>query len=242
MVLSIGREPRNWDRLDKHCHRNLPHARKIRGHACAAGRPLKHASMSPSPLILGSTSRYRRQLLERLGLPFEVKAPTCDEEALKDPTLSPQALAEFLAAAKAASIAIGLPQAVVIGSDQVAAFEDTDGWHIIGKPGTVDKAVSQLSRLSGRSHVLITAIVVQQGTRIERHTDITTLTMRTLTIAQLHRYVVADLPLDCAGAYKLEARGISLFSSIKSADHSAIIGLPLIELTRILTTFGYVIP
>ena len=203
---------------------------------------LKHATMSQPPLILGSTSRYRRQLLERLGVPFQVMAPTCDEEALKDPALQPQQLAEYLAAAKADSIATNQPQAVVIGSDQVAAYEDTDGWHIIGKPGTVEKAVAQLARLSGRTHVLITAMVVQQGSLIQRHTDITTLTMRTLTTTELSRYVAADMPLDCAGAYKLEARGISLFSSIESADHSAITGLPLIALTRILSGFGYAIP
>jgi septum formation protein len=193
-------------------------------------------------LILGSTSPYRKQLLERLGLPFQVMAPTCDEDALKDPRLTPQALAEHLAEAKAASLSRSHPHAVIIGSDQVAAYRDEHGWHILGKPGTPEKAVAQLSRLAGRSHVLITAMVVHHGTTKLHHTDITTLTMRALDHAALTRYVAADNPIDCAGAYKLEARGISLFSSIESADHSAITGLPLIALTGMLSALGYACP
>jgi septum formation protein len=193
-------------------------------------------------LILASTSRYRRQLLARLGLDFQVCAPTCDEEALKDPRLSPQALAEHLAAAKAASVASLNPKAVVIGSDQVAAFSDSQGWYILGKPGTPERAAKQLAQLSGRQHVLITAVVVQMGEKIMRHTDTTTLTMRTLSAAEIARYIAADQPLDCAGAYKLEARGITLFNRIISDDHSAITGLPLMAVTRLLGEFGYALP
>lgn len=196
----------------------------------------------PSTLILASTSRYRRALLERLGVPFTAVSPACDEEALKDPRLSPQALAEFLAEAKAASIAVQQPAAVVIGSDQLAAVEVNGRWTILGKPGTVAKAVDQLALLSGRTHVLITAMVVARGTERWRHTDITRLTMRQLDRAALERYVVADQPLDCAGAYKLECRGVTLFDVIDSADASAITGLPLLALTRILAGLGYAIP
>lgn len=196
----------------------------------------------PSTLILASTSRYRRALLERLGLPFTALAPACDEDALKDPRLAPQALAEFLAEAKAASIAVQQPTAVVIGSDQLAAVEVDDRWTILGKPGTAAKAVDQLALLSGRTHVLITAMVVARGAERWRHTDVTRLTMRQLDRAALERYVAADQPLDCAGAYKLECRGVALFTAIDSADASAITGLPLLALTRILAELGYAIP
>jgi septum formation protein len=196
----------------------------------------------PSTLILASTSRYRRALLERLGVPFTAVAPACDEDALKDPRLAPQALAEFLAEAKAASIARQQPAAVVIGSDQLAAVEVAGAWTILGKPGTATKAVDQLALLSGRTHVLITAMVVARGNERWRHTDITRLTMRQLDRPALERYVAADQPLDCAGAYKLECRGITLFETIDSADASAITGLPLLALTRILAGLGYAIP
>ncbi len=196
----------------------------------------------PPPLILASTSRYRRALLERLGVPFNTVSPACDEEALKDPRLAPQALAEHLAEAKAASIANQQPQAVVIGSDQLAAIEIDGAWTILGKPHTAERAVEQLVLMSGRTHVLITAMVVARGAERWRHTDLTRLTMRRLDRAALERYVAADQPLDCAGAYKLECRGIALFAAIESADASAITGLPLLALTRILADCGYAIP
>lgn len=198
--------------------------------------------MSIPPLILASTSRYRRALMERLGVPFQAVSPACDEDALKDPALAPQALAEFLAEAKAASIAAQRPEAVVIGSDQLAAVERDGVWTILGKPGTPERAVDQLALLSGRTHVLITALVVAHGAERWRHTDLTRLTMRTLERSALARYVAADQPLDCAGAYKLECRGIALFAHITSEDSSAITGLPLLALTRILAGLGYAIP
>lgn len=196
----------------------------------------------PSTLILASTSRYRRALLERLGVPFTTVAPACDEDALKDPRLAPQALAEFLAEAKAASIARQQPGAVVIGSDQLAAVEVAGTWNILGKPGSAAKAVDQLAMMNGRTHVLITAMVVARGAERWRHTDVTRLTMRRLDRQALERYVAADQPLDCAGAYKLECRGIGLFETIESADASAITGLPLLALARILAGLGYAIP
>ena len=191
-----------------------------------------------TPLILASTSRYRRALLDRLGLAYTAVPPACDEEALKDPALPPQALADKLAEAKARSLQATVPEAVIIGSDQICA---RDG-EILHKPGTAERAVAQLLRLQGGGHQLITALVVVHGTRIWRHTDVTTLTMRPLDRAALERYVAADQPLDCSGAYKLEQRGIGLFSVIESADSSAIVGLPLLALTRILGEAGYQIP
>ncbi len=187
------------------------------------------------PLILASTSRYRRALLERLGLPFTAVAPACDEEALKEPSLPPQALAERLAAAKATSTAAQHPGAVVIGSDQVCALDD----ELLHKPGSPARAVEQLLRLAGRQHRLITAVAIAHAGGLTRHTDVTTLTMRRLDRPTLERYVAADQPLDCAGAYKLECRGITLFERIDSQDQTAIIGLPLMALTGMLMEVGY---
>lgn len=189
-------------------------------------------------LILASTSPYRRALLDRLGVPFTARAPACDEEALKDPALAPQALAEALAEAKARSIADQEPQAVVIGSDQVCEVEG----RILGKPGTAERAVDQLLALQGREHRLVTAMTVIAPGVVHSHTDVTRLRMRPLDRDALERYVARDQPLDCAGAYKLEAAGISLFERIASEDASAITGLPLLALTRILAGFGFRLP
>lgn len=189
-------------------------------------------------LVLGSTSKYRRQLLERLGVPFRCRAPLMDEEELKDPRLFPRELAESLAKAKALSLRKEEPHATIIGSDQLAACDGK----ILGKPGSVPAAVEQLQTLAGRAHQLITAVCVWHQGRTFRHVDIATLTMRPLTKDEIQRYVETDLPIDCAGSYKLEERGIVLFSSIQSADQSGIIGLPLIALTGILREIGYAIP
>ena len=190
------------------------------------------------PLILASTSRYRRALLDRLGLAYTATPPACDEEALKDPSLTPQALAESLAEAKAASLVAAHPGALIIGSDQVCAVDN----EVLHKPRTVARAVAHLERLQGRQHCLITALVVAQDGRRWRHTDITTLTMRPFERSALERYVAVDQPLDCAGAYKLECRGIALFSGIASDDHDAIVGLPLLALCRILVEAGCTLP
>ncbi len=198
--------------------------------------------MPANDLVLASTSPYRRELLARLGLPFRTVAPTCDEEALKDPALTPRELAERLAEAKARSIAATQPDATVIGSDQVAALQHGNRWLVLGKPGSPERAVEQLGQLAGRTHLLITAMVVVHRGRLIRHTDQTRLAMRPLTRDQLERYVAADQPVDCAGAYKLEARGIGLFDRIASEDHTAITGLPLLALGRILAECGFVTP
>lgn len=189
-------------------------------------------------LILASTSKYRRQLLARLGVPFRSVAPLVDEETLKDETLPARELAEKLAAAKAISVSGVEPQATIIGSDQVAAC---DG-RLLGKPGSFAAAVEQLVAMSGREHELITAVCIWHPARIVRFTDVTTLRMRRLSREEIERYVAADQPLDCAGSYKLEERGIALFDSIRSADHSAITGLPLIAVTSVLRELGFAIP
>jgi septum formation protein len=192
----------------------------------------------PPPLILASTSRYRREQLAQLGVPFTARAPACDEDALKDPALAPEQLAVHLARAKARSLAAAEPGAAVIGADQVAAI----GAEVLGKPGSVERAEAQLARLSGRTHVLVTAVAIAHDGRILEHTDVTRLWMRPLSRSQIERYVASDAPLDCAGSYRIEARGIALFERIESADHTAIVGLPLIALTSMLASLGYPVP
>ncbi len=200
-------------------------------------------------IVLASTSRYRRELLLRLGLPFSARAPACDEEALKarllgvdgtapSSSLPPERLAPALARAKAESLREVEPGAVVLGADQVAAL---DG-EILGKPGTAERAAAQLARLAGRAHVLVTAVALYHEGRLREHVDVTRLSMRPLTPAQIDRYVAADAPLDCAGSYRIEARGIALFDRIESADHTAIVGLPLIALGSMLAAMGYPVP
>lgn len=189
-------------------------------------------------LILASTSPYRRALLERLGVPFRAEAPAVDEDAYKARIPSPVALAEALARAKAEAVARSHTGAVVIGSDQLVAL---DG-QILGKSGSTEAAESQLAAMAGRTHDLVTAMTVIHPGGIAAHTDVTRLTMRSLAPEAIRRYVAADRPLDCAGSYKLEARGIALFERIESQDHSAITGLPLIALTTILRSLGFALP
>lgn len=189
-------------------------------------------------LILASTSRYRRALLARLGVPFECVAPACDEEQLKDLSLSPRLLAETLGEAKAASLRRRFPDAFILASDQVAACQG----RILDKPGEAQRAAEQLSWLAGQEHELITAVCLSGPERIWKHTDITRLRMRPLTGAEIQRYLAADEPYDCAGSYKLEERGIALFETISSEDHSAITGLPLIAVTTMLRECGFQVP
>lgn len=190
-------------------------------------------------LILASTSRYRRELLARLRLPFACASPGVDEDAVKaDGRLSPRQVAETLAEAKARAVAALRPDAVVIGSDQLAHL---DGM-ALGKPGTAANAEAQLARLAGRTHELVTAVCVVHPGGIERHTDIARLAMRRLDAAALARYVAGDQPLDCAGSYKLESQGIALFSSVDCADHTAITGLPLIWVSGVLARLGFAAP
>lgn len=192
----------------------------------------------PPPLILASTSRYRRELLERLGLAFVQVAPEVDEDAIKNEGLPPRRVAEILAQRKAAAVAARHPGAVVIGSDQLVA----DGATVIGKAGSRERAEAQLRGLRGRSHELVTAVHVIHPGGAEHHLTIATLAMRPLGDDAIARYVAADDPVDCAGSYKLERRGIALFSAIACDDHSAIIGLPLIWLAGVLAGLGYEVP
>lgn len=190
-------------------------------------------------IILASTSKYRKALLERLGLSLDCIAPGVDEEACKAEIEDPVALAVHLARAKARAVAELWPDAVVIGADQLATI---DG-RILGKPGTFENAVAQLQSLSGRTHTLVTAMTVAGPCgQMQSHLDLSRLTMRPLTRPELEKYVARDNPLDCAGSYKLEEAGIALFERIETEDHTAITGLPLVALVGILRSLGVAIP
>jgi septum formation protein len=193
----------------------------------------------PPRLILASTSAYRRELLSRLGLPFDTIAPPCDEEMLKRPGEDPAQQALRLAREKAQSVAALDPAACVIGCDQLV---DLDG-QVLGKPGSAEAAVAQLLALQARPHRLLTALVLAcPGGELLMHLDEHVLTMVALDRGAAQRYVAADAPLDCAGSYKIEARGIALFARVAGEDFSAITGLPLIALARLLRAQGFCIP
>jgi septum formation protein len=185
-------------------------------------------------LILASTSRYRSALLQRLGVPFEAIAPDVDESEAKGWGLSPRDLALELAGQKARAVATKHPDAVVIGSDQVG---DLDG-DLLDKPGTDVRACAQLMTMQGRTHRLWTAVYVVGPAGAEAHwVDETRLTMRALSAEQIAAYVAADQPLDCCGSFKIESRGVALFSKVEGADPTAIEGLPLMRLTTELAAF-----
>jgi len=191
--------------------------------------------MSRAPeLILGSTSRYRQELLQRLRLPFRCVAPAVDETPLPDET--PSALAMRLALEKARDVAMRHPGAVVIGSDQVA---DLDG-HPIGKPGTHERAVAQLRSMRGRSVVFQTAVaVVRPDTGLERvQLAPVRVRFRSLGDDEIEYYLRTEQPYDCAGSAKCETLGIALLDAIESDDPTALIGLPLIRTCAMLREAG----
>jgi septum formation protein len=198
---------------------------------------------SPPPLILASTSRYRRALLERLGVAFSSIAPGVDEAAL--PGEYGAALVARLARAKAAAVASQHPQAWVIGSDQVAVLAPAGGQEVIlGKPGTAARCIQQLQQCSGQSLSFITGVSVLQqesGQRFE-FIDTTRVRYRSLDLKTIERYVEREQPLDCAGGFKSEALGITLCDSIESVDPTGLIGLPLIRLAALLREAGFELP
>jgi septum formation protein len=184
------------------------------------------------PLILASTSRYRRALLDRLGLPFTAVAPEAPELALEGET--PAARAARLALAKARSVRAS--DALIIGSDQVASL---DG-ELLRKPGTHEAAVAQLAAAQGRTVLFHTAVALldTRSGALAEHVDVTAVRFRTLDREALDRYVRLERPLDCAGSFKSEGLGIVLFESISSNDPTALIGLPLIWLAHALRQGG----
>jgi len=190
------------------------------------------------PLILASTSPYRRLLLERFGLPFEAARPQVTEEHLPGEPPSERALR--LAVAKAEEVAARHPGAVVIGSDQVAAA----GHKVLDKPGDAATCRAQLAALSGTDARFHTgcAVIGPAGSVRLIHVDTTTVIFRSLTPREIERYVEREQPFDCAGGFKVEALGISLFESVESRDPTALVGLPLIWLAGALRRAGYTLP
>jgi septum formation protein len=186
------------------------------------------------PVVLGSTSVYRRELMARLRIPFEVAAPDVDETPL--PGETPEALARRLALAKARAVAVRYPQAAVIGSDQVA---DLDG-EPLGKPGTHARAVQQLQRMRGRTVVFQTAVAVVCLDSGFEQVEIAPVRVqfRDLGDDEIEAYLRAETPYDCAGSAKSEGLGITLLASIDNDDPTALVGLPLIRTCRMLRAAG----
>ncbi|SDP18627.1 septum formation protein [Rhodoferax sp. OV413] len=195
-------------------------------------------SSPPSPirraLVLGSTSRYRRELLQRLQIPFEVASPEVDETPL--PGECPRDLALRLSLAKAQAVAARFPQAVVIGSDQVADLHGTP----LGKPGNHERAVAQLRQMRGQTVVFQTALSVVCLETGFAQTALAPVRVqfRQLSDAEIEAYLRAEQPYDCAGSAKSEGLGISLLDAIDSDDPTALVGLPLIRTCQLLRAAG----
>lgn len=205
---------------------------------------------SPPPLILGSTSVYRRELLTRLQIPFECHSPGVDETPL--PGEPARDLVVRLARLKAQAVAERHPDAWVIGSDQVALLSPAplpgspapQHERILGKPGTTARCVEQLQACSGRALDFVTAVAVahRRTAALVEFIDTTRVRYRHLDPAAIQRYVERESPLDCAGGFKSEALGITLCESIDSSDPTALIGLPLIRLCAVLRDAGFDLP
>ncbi|NNG13255.1 MAG: septum formation inhibitor Maf [Halobacteria archaeon] len=189
------------------------------------------------PIILASSSQFRRELLDRLNLPFETATPDVDESRRNNETA--EALVRRLSESKARAIGDSRP-GLIIGSDQVATV---DG-EILGKPGTHQQAMEQLRRLSGRSVVFLTGLCLLNSVTDELQLDVIPFRVqfRELRDAQIERYLQHDQPYNCAGSFKSEGLGITLFEGMEGDDPTALIGLPLIRLTAMLTRAGITLP
>ncbi|WP_347248431.1 Maf family nucleotide pyrophosphatase [Zoogloea sp.] len=189
-------------------------------------------------LVLASTSAYRRELLSRFGLPFDIARPDIDESPL--PGEAPRATAERLAIGKAKAVANQFEDALIIGSDQVASLGELR----FGKPGTVERAVAQLRSMSGRTVIFDTALAVlnTRSGQIQVDTVPTEVRFRPLSDGEIVRYVERERPLDCAGSAKSEGLGITLLDALSGDDPNALVGLPLIALARMLRNEGLTLP
>lgn len=189
-------------------------------------------------LILASSSPYRRMLLERFGLPFDTSSPAIDESAL--PEEAPAQTAERLSLEKARAVAAHHPSALIIGSDQVAYLGPT----CFGKPGTIDRAIEQLTRMRGQTVIFHTGLALLNART--GHTQVrgvpTQVRFRNLSDAEIRRYVEREMPLDCAGVAKVESLGITLLEALSGDDPTALIGLPLIALSEMLRAEGLMLP
>ncbi len=187
-------------------------------------------------LVLASTSPWRGDLLRRLGVPFDQLDPDLDEAPFKEQGLRPRDLVVTLAEAKARALAAAAPDALILGADQVVAVDGD----VLGKPGSADRALAQLRRMAGRTHDLITGVVLLDARTdtLQRRVDVHRMTMRALTDAQLRDYIERDDPLACAGSYKVEALGAALFDKMEGDDWTAIVGLPLSVVVTMLAAAG----
>lgn len=189
---------------------------------------------TPSELVLASSSRSRRELLDRLQLPYQCHSPDIDETP--HPGETPQALVHRLALSKANAVADLFPNHCIIGSDQVAVFEGD----ILGKPHTTEKACANLTRFSGQRVTFLTglALLDTRSQRHQVHVEPFEVVFRTLTTQEIENYVAKELPLDSAGSFRMEGLGIALFEKLDGRDPSALIGLPLIALCNMLRQAG----
>jgi len=192
----------------------------------------------PAKLILASSSNYRAMLLRRLGMPFDCQTPEINETACNGE--SPGDLVKRLAIQKAEAVCREHPQALVIGSDQLAVFNG----QLVGKPGTYETALEQLKSFSGQVVEFLTAVAVQcyANSFSELYTDCTRVSFRKLEHGEIERYLEKEQPFDCAGAFKAESLGIVLFERISSEDPTALIGLPLIRTASMLRRAGLQLP
>jgi septum formation protein len=192
--------------------------------------------MANPALILASGSRYRAELLGRLQIAFQALPSQVDETP--QPGENPRELTQRLAVAKARALAQAHPQAWILGSDQSASAQG----RILGKPGTLERAREQLRLLSGQTVEFLTAVALVQGTRLLQALDVTTVRFRRLDEATIERYLAAEPALDCAGSFKCEGLGISLFEEMRSSDPTGLVGLPLIRTAALLREAGFRIP
>jgi MAF protein len=190
------------------------------------------------PLVLASSSPYRRELLTRLRLPFTWSAPQIDES--RHPDENAEALVRRLSLEKAQALSTSHPQHLIIGSDQVAVL----GTQILGKPHTLERACEQLLAASGNSVTFLTGLTLLNSATGHQQTDCVPFTVhfRPLSEAQILRYLTTEQPFDCAGSFKAEGLGISLFRSTEGSDSNSLIGLPLIRLVDMLQNSGIYIP
>lgn len=190
------------------------------------------------PIILASSSPYRRELLQRLAIDFDCISPNIDESAL--PTESAEQLVSRLAQQKAQAVAADYPQQLIIGSDQVASLGQT----ILTKPGNSDKAMAQLGACSGKTVTFYTGLSLLNSKTGQQQTCVEPFSVkfRMLDTATIERYISAEQPFDCAGSFKVEGLGISLFEQLIGDDPNSLMGLPLIKLVDMLRTEGVAIP
>ena len=189
-------------------------------------------------IVLASSSKYRKVLLHRILKEFETVSPDIDEKSFHSLGLSPRELAERLALEKALAVQKKHSDQTIIASDQLVHFEN----QVFGKPETKEHAIGQFELFSGKSHELITSVCVLNHAECLLETNITQLTMKKLTHERIQKYIDEDLPLDCAGSYKIEKLGISLFENIQTNDPTAIEGLPLTIVVKLLEQLDFQIP